>query len=134
MTTGSTGGGSGPAIVPPEERIGPPGEQTQGIRREQAFVGDDRWVGYVTSDPGEWSGWHHHGETDTYFYVLQGGIEFEYGVDGSTVAVGSGDFCHVPQRLVHRERPRPGARAELVLVRIGRGPTVVNVEGPAAGG
>ena len=132
MTNGSPDVKVGPVIVPPSERTGPPGEQTQGMHREQAFVGDDRWVGYITSEPGEWSGWHHHGETDTYFYVLQGGIEFEYGVEGSTVAVGSGDFCHVPKGLVHRERPRPGSRAELVRVRLGHGPTVVNVDGPTA--
>jgi mannose-6-phosphate isomerase-like protein (cupin superfamily) len=117
-----------PVVISATERVAPPGQQTSGMRREQAFDADDRWIGFVTSDPGEWSGWHHHGETDTYFYVLAGGIEFEYGADGSTVVVGTGDFCHVPKGLVHRERPRPGARAELVLVRMGRGPTVVNVE------
>ncbi len=119
-----------PQIVSPADRRSPPGQQTSGMQREQAFAAGDRWVGYVTAEPGAWSGWHHHGETDTYFYVLAGGIEFEYGSDGSTIAVGSGDFCHVPAGLVHRERPRPGAGAELVLVRIGQGPTVVNVEPP----
>jgi mannose-6-phosphate isomerase-like protein (cupin superfamily) len=103
------------------------------MRREQAFSGEDRWVGYVSANPGEWSGWHHHGKTDTYFYVMQGGFEFEYGGDGSTVDVGTGDFCYVPAGLVHRERPRPGARAELVLVRIGPGPAAVNVDGPSTG-
>jgi mannose-6-phosphate isomerase-like protein (cupin superfamily) len=102
------------------------------MQREQAFAGDDRWVGFVSAEPGAWSGWHHHGETDTYFYVMSGAVEFEYGTEGATVAVNAGDFCHVPKGLVHRERPRPGPRAELVLVRIGNGPTVVNVEGPPA--
>ena len=121
-----------PLVVAPTERASPPGQQTTGMRREQAFVGDDRWIGYVTSEPGEWSGWHHHGETDTYFYVLRGGIEFEYGDDGATVKVDAGGFCHMPKRLVHRERPQPGERAEIVLVRIGPGPAVVNVDGPGA--
>lgn len=119
-----------PTVVAASERQLPPGAQTSGIRREQAFAAEDRWVGYVTSDPGEWSGWHHHGATDTYFYVLQGGMEFEFGLNGVTVSVRSGDFCHVPKSLVHRERPLPGVRAEIVLVRIGAGPTVVNVDGP----
>ena len=119
-----------PVVVPAADRQAPAGQQTSGMQREQAFAADDRWVGYVTSDPGEWSGWHHHGGTDTYFYVISGGIEFEYGADGSTMAVAAGDFCHVPRGLVHRERPQPGARAELVLVRMGQGPAVVNVDGP----
>jgi uncharacterized RmlC-like cupin family protein len=104
------------------------------MQREEAFAAGDRWVGYVSSEPGAWSGWHHHGETDTYFYVLAGGIEFEYGADRSNLAVNSGDFCHMPAGLVHRERTRPGASAELVLVRIGQGPTVVNVDAPEGAG
>lgn len=122
--------GRRPRVVSAAERVSPPGQQTSGMQREEAFAADDRWVGFVTSEPGEWSGWHHHGETDTYFYVLQGGIEFEFGADGETTSVQAGDFCHVPAGLVHRERPRPGMRAELVLVRIGPGPTVVNTGAP----
>lgn len=119
-----------PSVVHAAERVLPAGVQSGGIRREQAFVGEERWVGYVTSDPGAWSDWHHHGETDTYFYVLEGGMAFEFGADGETVSVGTGDFCHVPRGVIHRERPLPGARAEMVLVRIGPGPTVFNVDGP----
>ncbi len=119
-----------PKVVSPAERVSPPGQQTSGMQREQAFAADDRWIGFVFAEPGEWSGWHHHGETDTYFYVLRGGIEFEYGPGGSAVTVNAGDYCHVPAGLVHRERPHPGGRAELVLVRVGTGPTVVNVAGP----
>lgn len=119
-----------PTVVSAGERVSPRGQQTGGMQREQAFAADDRWVGFVSSEPGAWSDWHHHGDTDTYFYVIQGGIEFEYGPDGATSAVNAGDFCHVPAGLVHRERPRPGARAEVVLVRIGTWPTVVNVADP----
>jgi mannose-6-phosphate isomerase-like protein (cupin superfamily) len=119
-----------PIVVSAAERQSPPGQQTSGMQREQAFAAADRWVGFVTAEPGEWSGWHHHGDTDTYFYVLAGGMEFEYGAEGETVNVETGDFCHVPHGLIHRERPRPGARAEIVLVRVGAGPAVVNVDGP----
>jgi mannose-6-phosphate isomerase-like protein (cupin superfamily) len=119
-----------PEVVSARERVSPPDQQTSGMQREQAFAAADRWVGFVSSEPGAWSGWHHHGATDTYFYVMQGGIEFEYGPDGTKAAVDAGDFCHVPAGLVHRERPQPGARAELVLVRVGTGPTVVNVADP----
>lgn len=119
-----------PEVVPASERRSPTGQQTSGMRREVAFESGDRWVGFVSSEPGEWSGWHHHGDTDTYFYVMRGGMEFEFGDSGETVVVNAGDFCHVPHGLVHRERPKPGERAEIILVRMGTGPTVVNVDGP----
>jgi mannose-6-phosphate isomerase-like protein (cupin superfamily) len=130
METAATKTAQRPEVIAPSERVSPAGEQTSGMQREQAFAEDDRWVGFVSPEPGTWSGWHHHGATDTYFYVMRGGVEFEYGRDGTTVAVNADDFCHVPAGLVHRERARPGARTELVLVRMGTGPTVVNVAEP----
>lgn len=110
-----------------------PGQQTPGIRRRQAFAGDDRWVGYVETQPGEWSGWHHHGETDTYLYVLDGGLEFEFGPEHERLFVAAGDFAHMPAGVVHRERTAPGHPGEIVLVRIGVGPAVVNVDSPPDG-
>lgn len=107
------------------------GRQTPRMLRQEAFATDDRWIGFVRTEPGVWSGWHHHGAMDTYFYVLQGGIEVEYGADRDLVAVGPGDFCHIPGALMHRERTSPGAGGEAILVRMGHGPAVVNVEGPA---
>ncbi len=107
-----------------------PAQQTPGICRRQAFAGDDRWVGYVQTQLGEWSGWHHHGETDTYMYVLSGGLEFEFGPAREQLLVGSGDFALMPAGVVHRERTTPGAPGEIVLVRIGPGPAVVNVDDP----
>lgn len=100
------------------------------MRRQLAFGGDDRWVGLVETPPGEWSGWHHHGETDTYFYILSGAVEFEYGASRQTVVVGSSQFGFMPRGVIHRERNPSAEPSELVLVRIGSGPTVVNVEGP----
>ncbi len=119
-----------PRAVPPAALLEPAQLQTPGMRRRQAFAGEDRWVGHVTAEPGEWSGWHHHGEHDTYFYVLAGGIQFEYGPDHATASVGLGEFGHVPHHVVHRERSVAGEAAEIVLVRIGQGPTVFNVEEP----
>lgn len=105
-------------------------QQTPGIRRRQAFAGEDRWVGYVQTQPGEWSGWHHHGDTDTYMYVLEGGLEFEFGAARERISVGPGDFALMPAGVVHRERTAPGGPGEIVLVRLGRGPAVVNVGDP----
>lgn len=120
-----------PIVVHEAERAELAEQQTPGMTRQQAFVGDDRWVGFIRTEPGKWSGWHHHGENDTYLFALRGQIELESGEDGSTVAAGATDFVYVPAGLVHRERTAPGAPGEAVLVRIGRGPTVVKADGPA---
>jgi quercetin dioxygenase-like cupin family protein len=119
-----------PVVVTPSQLAEPPEQQTPSIRRQEAFVEDDRWVGYVTTTPGDWSGWHHHGATDTYLYVLAGELEFEFGPDRQTVTFSTGDFAHMPAGVVHRERTLPGLPGEVVLVRVGRGPTVVNVDEP----
>ncbi len=121
---------SEPRGVARDDLAEPAGQQTSGMRRRQAFAGDDRWVGLVTTQPGDWSGWHHHGETDTYIYVLTGAVEFEYGEDRRRLAIGPGHFGYMPRGVVHRERNPSSGAGELVLVRIGEGPTVVNVEGP----
>lgn len=119
-----------PRVIAPHQRERLEAQQTAAIVREQAFAGPDRWVGLVSTEPGEWSGWHHHGDHDTYFYLLSGSLEFEYGTAGATVAVRAGDFAHMPAQLVHRERTPPGEPVTAVLVRIGQGPTVINVDGP----
>ncbi len=120
-----------PRAVRPAERTVAAGPVTPGMVREVAFAGDDRWVGFVRSEAGVRSGWHHHGETDTYFYVLRGTIELEFGPGGrERLRVEAGDFAHVPRGVIHREGTTAEEPGELALVRIGSGPPVVNVEGP----
>jgi uncharacterized RmlC-like cupin family protein len=120
-----------PRAVGPAQRAVAAGPATPGMVREEAFAGDDRWVGIVRTEPGVWSGWHHHGETDTYFYVLRGVIELEFGPGGrERLRVGAGDYAHVPRGVIHREGTTPDEPAEAALVRIGAGAPVVNVEGP----
>ena len=120
-----------PRAIGPAQRTTPAGPATPGMVREQAFAGDDRWVGVVRSEPGVRSGWHHHGDTDTYFYVLSGTMELEFGPGGGErLRVGAGDYAHVPHGLIHREGTTPDGPAEVALVRIGSGAPVVNVEGP----
>ncbi len=108
----------------------PAAQQTPSMRREEAFAGDDRWVGLVRTEPGEWSGWHHHGDHETYFYVLAGELEFEYGSGAPSATVGVGGFIHMPGQFIHRERTKPPDAGALILVRMGKGPTVFNVDGP----
>jgi uncharacterized RmlC-like cupin family protein len=120
-----------PRAVNPAQRTVAAGPATPGMVREQAFASDDRWVGVVRTEPGVLSGWHHHGDTDTYFYVLSGAMELEFGPGGrDRLRVGAGDFVHMPRGLIHREGTPHDQPAEVALVRIGAGAPVVNVEGP----
>lgn len=119
-----------PVVRSSSQRDIVPAQQTPGIRRRQAFAGGDRWVGYVETQPGEWSGWHHHGETDTYMCVVAGVLEFEFGPARERLSVAPGEFALMPAGVVHRERTAPGGPGEIVLVRLGPGPAVVNMDGP----
>lgn len=120
-----------PTVVHHDERVEAPGPRTPGMDREQAFADDDRWIGYVRTEAGVKSGWHHHGEMDTYIYVVAGTIELESGPGGrELVSVGVGDFAHVPGGTVHREGTPVDEPGEAVIVRIGSGQPVFNVEDP----
>ena len=107
-----------------------PGHLTSGMSREEAIVLDDIWSGRVRTDPGATSGWHHHGEHDTVVYVVRGAFRVE--TSTGVVQADPGDFVHVPAHTVHRESNPTAETAEVVLVRRGTGPVVVNVDPPAA--
>jgi uncharacterized RmlC-like cupin family protein len=110
------------------------GPATAGMVRSAAFAAGGLWVGEVRTDAGAISGWHHHGDHTTVGRVLAGALRFEFGAAGAESAeAGPGDFFLVPPHAVHREG-NPGVEEQvLVVIRSGSGPTVVNVEGPAAG-
>ena len=116
--------------VVPHEALDP-GPSTAGMVRNTAAATDTLWVGEVRTAPGAWSGWHHHGEHTTYGRVVSGQLHFEFGPNGAeSVSASAGDFFIVPPHTVHREG-NPGSEEHvLVGVRVGTGPTVVNVEGP----
>jgi quercetin dioxygenase-like cupin family protein len=105
-----------------------PGQPTPGMTRSEAIVLDDLWSGTAVTEPGGLSGWHHHGDHDSIVYVVRGSFEIET-ADG-VVRAGEGDFVHVPAHVVHREGNSSESTAEVVLVRRGTGPVVVNVDGP----
>jgi uncharacterized RmlC-like cupin family protein len=107
---------------------------TPGMYREEAIAVDGLWAGLATTDAGMTSGWHHHGGYDTSIYVLSGSLRMESGPGGTeTIEARSGDFLFVPKGAVHRESNPGDAESQLVVVRAGTGPPVVNVEGPAPG-
>jgi uncharacterized RmlC-like cupin family protein len=115
--------------VSSEERV--EGPSTPGMTRFTAIETGGMWAGIARTEPGAISGWHHHGEQESSIYVLSGALRMEFGPGGSeTFDAGPGDFVHVPQGAIHRES-NPGAEhADIVVVRAGGGPSVVNVDEP----
>jgi uncharacterized RmlC-like cupin family protein len=105
-----------------------PGDPTPGVAREAAIVVDGLWSGRARTEAGVTSGWHHHGEHDTVAYVVRGVFRVESA--SGVVEAAAGDFVHVPAHTVHRESNPSAETAEVVLVRRGAGPVVVNVDGP----
>ena len=119
-------------------RIGPDqrteAAATPGMHREEAVATDRLWSGLATTDPGSSSGWHHHGEYETTFYVLSGVVRMEFGPGGrESLEVGPGDFGYVAPGTVHRESNPSGEQSVAVVVRAGSGTPVVNVDGPDQG-
>lgn len=116
--------------IRPHERI--PGDATPGMTREQALAADGLWAGVVRTESGASSGWHHHGDYDTCAYVVSGGLRMESGPGGAEVVDAEpGDFVFVPKGAIHREGNPTGTDGDVVVVRVGHGPVVINVDGPA---
>jgi uncharacterized RmlC-like cupin family protein len=116
-------------VVTPAERK--PGPATPGMDRKQAFATDGTSSGFVRTEAGMVSGWHHHGEYETVIYVLTGALKMEFGPNGSnTVEAGPGDFVYVPKGAVHRESNPSAEPADLIVVRAGVGESTFNVDGP----
>jgi uncharacterized RmlC-like cupin family protein len=120
-----------PIVVRPGQGGPPPGPATAGMDRRELFHRDDCSVAWVRTDAGLAGGWHHHGAYDSHIYVLRGTVTIEYGPGGrDAVTAGSGDYIFNPAGMVHREVTAPGDPAELFVVRVGRGPQTVNLDGP----
>jgi uncharacterized RmlC-like cupin family protein len=99
--------------------------------REQAIAIKGLWSGFVRTDPGTVSGWHHHGDHDTSIFVVSGFLHIEFGPSGSAaVDAEPGDFVHVPNHVVHREGNPGETTSHLVVTRAGHGVTTVNADGP----
>lgn len=120
-----------PIVVRAEDGILPAGPQTPGMERRQLLEHEDRWIGWVRTQPGMASGWHHHGDRDTYIFMVGGSIKIEFGPGGrESIQPGAGDMGYVPPRIVHREITGDDGPGEAFVVRIGSGPPNVNVDGP----
>lgn len=115
-------------VHPADRRLADP---TPGKVREQAIAVEGLWSGYVRTEPGVASGWHHHGEHETSVYVIEGTVRIEFGPDGhDSVDAGPGDFVHIPKHLVHREVNAGPTSSQEIITRSGTGALTVNVDGP----
>jgi uncharacterized RmlC-like cupin family protein len=115
--------------IRPSDRV--VGDPTPGMVREQAIAIDGLWSGFVRTEPGMLSGWHHHGDHDTSVFIVDGSLRMEFGSGGTTsIDAHSGDFIQVPKRVVHREGNIGDTAAHAIVTRAGRGITTVNVDGP----
>jgi uncharacterized RmlC-like cupin family protein len=102
------------------------------MQRREAIVTDRTWSGLVHTEPGEFSGWHHHGEHESVIYVVTGGLRIEFGTNGDDVFDAlPGEFVYVPPHSVHREGNMTDKVATIVVTRTGQGESVFNVDGPS---
>ena len=117
------------SVVAPADRT--PGPATPGMNREEAFATDEVWAGFVRTEAGMMSGWHHHGEYESMIYVMTGSLRMEFGPGGSNVIDAKpGDFLRVPKGVVHRESNPSGEPADVIVMRAGRGESTFNLDGP----
>lgn len=118
-------------VVRATERSSLDPAQTPGMVREEAVRTEGSWAGVVRTEPGMVSGWHHHGEYDTFIYVVTGSLTIESGPGGRTmVEAGGDDYIVVPRQAVHRESNRGTEESLAAVIRIGTGEPVINLDGP----
>ena len=110
--------------------------QTAGMHRAAAIThartgAEQLWAGTVVIEPRAQTGAHHHGPVESVIYIVSGRARMRWGEHLEFVAeAGPGDFIHVPPYVPHQEinagadEPR-----SCVLVRTGRDPVVVNLDG-----
>lgn len=116
-------------LIRPAERT--EGAATSGMTREEAIATGGMWGGFVRTEPGMVSGWHHHGDYETTIYVLSGAFRMESGPGGRDVEdARPGDFLHVPKGVIHREGNPATELGTAIVVRAGHGEQVFNAEGP----
>lgn len=98
---------------------------------QEAFADPGGWVGFIELPPGATSGWHHHGEWDSYACVLAGVLRWEFGPDGTdAIEVAAGDTGRMPAQAVHRDVSAGTEPLSMILFRAGEGELTVNVDGP----
>ncbi|MDQ4034360.1 MAG: cupin domain-containing protein [Chloroflexota bacterium] len=101
-----------------------------GVAGEQAFHEGGAWVGFLSLAPGASSPWHHHGEWNSYAYVTQGVLRWEFGDGSEFIEMEAGDVGHMPARIVHRDVSAGPEDLLMILFRAGEGPLTIDTDGP----
>ena len=103
--------------------------QTPGMLRKEIFADDNCWVGFVQTEPESIGGWHHHGEYNTFVCVIKGFIIIDFGGSNQKSVHGSeGNALFVPKGLIHREKTPSSEKGLVMVIRVGKGNPVINVE------
>jgi len=121
---------TGPRVMRRQDFTLLPGPPDAPFVRKQCFDDGHVWIGEVTTEPGTASPWHHHGNYDTFAYLLEGeaGLELADANLAPLEIVADGSVVMIPKRLVHREI-NPGAeRNRMIVIRVGSGQAVFPVD------
>ncbi len=110
------------------------GSEAAAYGRRELVAAPGVLIGLGRNPPGSGTGWHHHGDYDTYVYVLEGRARVEFGPGGREHCEGAaGDLLVVARGVVHRETTTGAEPSAALLVQVGTGAPMVPVEGPEAG-
>lgn len=124
-----------PLVIHPEEKV--LGLRIPGLGRRLFFDPKGRWAGWagwIRNEASDVSGWHHHPASDTYVYVIRGSLTIDYGLGGTErVVANAGDFIVIPSGTIHRETTSKDSDLEAFVLRVGREPEQVDMDGPEAG-
>jgi uncharacterized RmlC-like cupin family protein len=112
--------------------------QTPGMSRAAAITTASAgarklWAGTVIVQPNAKTGPHHHGELESVLYVVSGRARMRWGEQLEFVdEAGPGDFIFVPPFVPHQEiNAESDQPVEVVVVRSGQDPIVVNLDIPS---
>lgn len=112
--------------------------QTPGMSRAAAITtasagAHKLWAGTVVVQPNAKTGAHHHGELESVLYVVKGRARMRWGERLQFMdEAGPGDFIFVPPFVPHQEiNAKPDEPVEVVVVRSGQEPIVVNLDIPS---
>lgn len=109
------------------------GPNTPGQNRKTAVNLETFWVGeaHITALDAP-SQWHHHKDFDSVMYMMSGKIRVDHGENGEdTFTLEAGDYAYFPRRVIHRcQILEGGDDVRYIGIRVGKGETVVNVDGP----
>lgn len=124
---------SAPRVVH-ETDLRPPAETTPGVSRLEAFLTDRAWFGRVGNTSHQESRWHVHPNHDTYGHPVTGRFFADFGPGGRERAIaGPGDVIEIPRGVVHREGNPDEGTTDGIVLRVGSGQVIVNLDGPPEG-